>query len=157
MCYYGPEVVNADGGYWATYAIYRRMSSDSQSSDRYERVSEMFSAVRTGERCVGRPGIEDGEIEQGGFSCYEDTHGTGDSLVTVQAGDILGACVFDPDGNRRFPLDIVGEVSGELLLAMDTVDGCTRDNLPMSISATDLSSINSRRMHLHANVSKKLQ
>ena len=96
----------------------------------------MFSAVRKVERYTGSPTV-DGEIEQGGFNCYEGTYDIGDSLLTVQAGDILGACVFNPgDGTlvRRFPLYIVGEVSGESLLAMNT-DGCTRDDLPVSISA----------------------
>ena len=158
VCYYGPEEVHPVGSYWATYAIYRPMGSNSESNDRYERVSNMFSAIRTVEQYVGIPTV-DGEIEQGGFNCYEDTRDTGNSLLTVQTGDILGACVFDPDGDnplvRRLPLDIVGEVSGESLLAMNT-DGCTRDDLPMSISANDLSSVSSRRMHLYANISKNV-
>ena len=158
VCYYGPENVHRVGSYWATYAVYRRMGSNSESDDRYERVSEMFSALRTVEQStVGYP-IVDGEIE-GGFNCYEDTVDAEISLVTVQSGDILGACVFDPNGDssrvRRLPLNIVGEVSGESLLEMNT-NGCTRDDLPMSISANDLSSVSSRRMHLYANISKKL-
>ena len=157
VCYYGPEDVHRVGSYWATYAIYRRMGSNSESTDRYERVSEMFSAVRTVQQYIGFP-VVDGEIEQGGFNCYEDTVDAGNSLLTVQAGDILGACVFDPDRDngavQRLPLDVVGEVSGESLLAMNT-NGCTRDDLPVNISANDLSSVSSRRLHLHANIGKK--
>ena len=46
VCYYGPDDVdNARGSYWATYAVYREMGSG--DNVRYEKVSEMFRAVRT--------------------------------------------------------------------------------------------------------------
>ena len=58
---------------------------------------------------------EDGGIQQGGFVCYNDS--TGDTPVTVQAGDVIGACIFDPDDSlvldfNKLQLDIIGEQSG---------------------------------------------
>lgn len=153
VCYYGPEEVVDDGSYWATYAIYRRIRSTAESADLFERVSEMFSAIRTAERFVRIPTV-DGEIVEGGFNCYEDTRDAGDSQLMVQAGDILGACVFDPSetiGVTRRQLDIVGEASGESLLEMSS-DGCSRDTLPMSIPMNALSTVESRRLHLNAQI-----
>ena len=86
MCYYGPNSLNSDASYWATYALYRETSTG-----QYERVS---SAVRTNGFVARRNDPEDGDIQQGGFVCYNDS--TGDQPVTIQAGDIIGVCIFDP-------------------------------------------------------------
>ena len=161
VCYYGPDNVNGAGSYWTTYAVYRSIGSG--SNIRYVRVSEMFSAIRTIATFTITPGV-DGEIEQGGFNCYTDSIGVGGSPLTIQAGDILGACVFDPDGDIvfedddiliRLPLDVVGETSGSegSLLQMST-DGCSRVEIPSDISANQLSTLNSRRLHIYANISK---
>ena len=92
VCYYGPDSVDNSGTYWATYAVYRRMGSGNSVSHR--RVSEMFSAVRTVEALMTLSSVVDGEIAEGGFNCYDDSIDVG---VTIQTGDILGACVFDPE------------------------------------------------------------
>ena len=152
VCYYGPDSVNNRGNYWATYAVYQMMGSG--DSVRYTRVSGMFSAVRTIESFVSVDPVADGEITEGGFNCYDDAI---DSPLTILAGDILGACVFDPDDIpfivTRLPLDVVGEASGESLLQMSTTE-CSRTNIPSDISASQLSPINSRRLHIYANIGK---
>ena len=102
VCYYGPDSVDTAGSYWATYAVYRRMGSG--NSDRYLRVSEMFRALRTVARIIGDP-IVDGEIAQGGFNCYTDSIDVGNSPLTIQAGDILGACVFDHSNSFGVNID----------------------------------------------------
>ena len=156
VCYYGPDSVNSAGSYWATYAVYRRMGSG--SSVRYMRVSEIFRAIRTIENFVSASPIVDGEIIQGGFNCYDDSIDVGDLPLTIQAGDILGACVFNPDGDipfilTRLPLDVVGEASGDSLLQMGTT-GCSRANIPSDVSTNQLSTVNSRRLHIYANIGK---
>ena len=157
VCYYGPDSVNRVGSYWTTYALYRRMGTG--SSTHYIRVSEIFRAIRTIAGFTFTPGV-DGEISQGGFNCYTDSVDVDDSPLTVQAGDILGACVFDPDGDIvfenddiliRLPLDVVGETSGESLLQMDTA-GCSRVDIPSDIPANQLSILNSRSLHIYANI-----
>jgi hypothetical protein len=163
VCYYGPNNVSAIGSYWATYAIYRRTGSG--NNIRHERVSQIFRATRTVSGLMGESNI-DGEIVQGGFNCYTDSIDVGNSSLTIQAGDILGACVFDPNDDRiniplvgsmvivaRLPLDVVGEVNGESLLQMGT-DGCSRTNIPSDISTSQLSTANSRRLHIYANIGK---
>ena len=152
MCYYGPDSVNSIGSYWATYAIYRRIGSGSNT--RYVRVSEMFSAVRTISRFTSDP-VVDGEIAQGGFNCYDDVIDASVSPVTIHAGDILGTCVFDPQDIlfivTRLPLDVVGEASGGSLLQMSTAE-CSREYIPSDISANQLSTLTSRRLHIYANI-----
>ena len=159
VCYYGPDSVNRVGSYWATYAVYRRMGSGSNT--RYVRVSEIFRAIRTVAGFTNAPGTGvDGEIAQGGFNCYTDSIDAGVSPLTIQVGDILGACIFDPDGDIvvndidiliRLPLDVVGEASGESLLQMGTA-GCSREDIPSDIPANQLSTLNSRRLHVYANI-----
>ena len=163
VCYYGPDSVNNRGSYWATYAVYRRMGSGNNNN--YERVSEVFRATRAISGLQGESNI-DGEIIQGGFNCYDDSIDVGNSPLTIQAGDILGACVFNPNDEQinnplvgrivivaRLPLDVVGEANGESLLQTGT-DGCSRTNIPSDISTDQLSTVNSRRLHIYANIGK---
>ena len=152
MCYYGPDEVDNRGGYFATYAVYRRMGADS-----FERVSETFRAIRAVQRFTSIPAV-DGVIQAGGFSCYDDSINDGNSPLTIQAGDVLGACVFDPqdrDSFNAFQLDVVGETRGRpsgSLLEMNS-DGCERTSpLPSSIQMNSLRTRNSRRLHIHANI-----
>ena len=156
VCYYGPNDTDDSGSYWATYAVYRRIGS----GNRFMRVSEMFRAIRTVDNTsfLANPSVEsDGEIEQGGFNCYNDSIDVGNSPLTIQAGDILGACVFDPEDDLvgvRIPLDVVGEVNGESLLQTGT-DGCSRTNIPSEILPNQISMVNSRRLHIYANIGKQ--
>ena len=151
LCYYGPDTVDIMGAYWATYAVYRRVGSGSI----YSRVSEIFTAIRTVASGTNFPRV-DGEIAQGGFNCYTDTIDVGESPLTIQAGDILGACVFNPEDVQlvnRFPLDVVGKDSGGSLLQMGTA-GCSMEAIPSDISANQLSILSSRRLHIYANIGK---
>lgn len=153
VCYYGPDNVNRIGSYWATYAVYRVMVSD--ASARYVRVSEMFRAIRTIAGFTGDP-IVDGEIVEEGFNCYTDSIDVGDSPLTIQAGDLLGACIFDPSNSilvNRLQLDVVGEANGESLLQMDE-GGCSRNAIPSDIPANQLTSLDSRRLHIYANIGR---
>ena len=157
VCYYGPDSINNRGNYWATYAVYRRMGSGNSVS--YVRLSEIFRAIRTISGFTGNP-IVDGEIAQGGFNCYNDSIDVGNSPLVIQAGDILGACVFDPEDDRvpivgttimaRLPLDVVGQGGGSLL-QMSTA-GCSREAIPSDIPANQLSTLNSRRLHIYADI-----
>ena len=160
VCYYGPRSLDSDASYWATYAVYRR--NDSGGQERFEQVSRIFSAVRTN-NLEARIDPEDGGIQQDGFVCYNDS--TGDPPVTVQAGDIIGACIFDPqdrDVNSnvasfdRFQLDIVGRISGESLLELSESEArCSMNSIPSDITVNGLSNRNDRRLHLYANIGKQ--
>ena len=118
-----------------------------------------FRAIRSVASVTIYPRV-DGEIARGGSNCYNDAIDAGESPLTVQTGDILGACVFNPEDMQlvanRFPLDVVGEASGESLLQMGTA-GCSRDNISSVISANDheLITLNSR-LHIYANIGKNL-
>ena len=155
VCYYG----RSDSGlnsYWATYAIYQRMGSGGDES--YVKVSGMFRAVRTTTQTL--TGFLDGAdgLNEIGFDCYTDSIDVGDSPLTIRPGDIIGACVFDPeDGSiiTRRELDIVGETSaglGESLMRSDIEVDCTMDDIPSSIRLRDLRGQNNRRLHIYANV-----
>ena len=168
VCYYGPSSIGLVGlrSYWANYAVYRRVR-DANGSQRYIRVSEIFSAAR-GSRLLTRI-VEnqslvvplDGEIRRG-FTCYSDTNSidrTRTRPLTVQAGDVVGACVFNPiDPNRgsRVQLDVVGESSNAAESLLGTsAGGCTVDTIPSTVLANQMAVINSRRLHIHARIGER--
>ena len=150
VCYYG-RFDSRFHSYWATYAVYQRVGEES-----YERVSETFRAVRT---TIGSGDGADG-LNQLGFNCYTDTIDVGDSPLTILAGDIIGACVFDPpdaDSFERLQLNVVGDVSGESLLRANVGDlsgevDCTMDIIPSNIPSSVLQVQNNRRLHIYANI-----
>ena len=118
----------------------------------------MLQAVRATRRLLRsrENSLFDGRIQEGGFSCYTDTMDNNASPLTVQAGDVIGACVFNPedDGlqNVRIQLDVVGESSPVSSLLATSADGCSMDALPSNISVSQLSVLGSKRLHIHANV-----
>ena len=94
------------------YAVYRKVGIG--STEYYQRVSQTFETSRP--------------LPVNSFGCYNDILL---SLITVQAEDVLGACVFDKGyGNGllywRNQLNIVGVTTdpGDFLLATDA-DKCT--------------------------------
>ena len=156
VCYYPPDSVENNSTYWAFYAVYRR--NVSENGEHYERVSDTFTAVRSSQNFLNGP-IVDGGIVAREFNCYNYTISNGDSSMTVEAGDVLGACVFDPPDTAnavRRQLDIVGEVEGESLLQMNKA-GCIFTGrgweIPLSVSPRPVSS---RRLHLYANIGNGL-
>ena len=157
VCYYQPVDRTLLKTYVATYAVYRKTGSG--VAEQYQRVSDVYRAVRVTRALfsivANRTGPVDGEILDG-FVCYNDLVDVGSSPLTVQAGDVLGACVFDPTELGRFtnnPLDIVGEVNGESLLTMASIAaGCNVHSLPFTIPVSQLTVINARRLHLYANI-----
>ena len=159
VCYYGPTTRAGFGAsYWATYAVYRRTDPGEGGEERYERVSEMFRAVRA---TVNFGEHVDGVLQEG-FSCYDDSDSINNSTLTIQTGDIIGACIFDPGDISalvdRHQLDIVGEVRGESLsqLQSDANDVCTMDAIPSSIPYSDLLNRDNRRLHIYANIGSYL-
>ena len=158
VCYYGPSSVDQDQriSYRSTYAVYRRMGSGDDES--YDRVSDTFRAVvTTSELADDDPNrnLVDGIIQQGGFTCYSDTNDI-DTPIPVQTGDLVGACIFDPEDGSFFTrqqLNLVGTVNGESLMEMSD-SGCTVETLPSSVETSDLSTSNNRRLHIYANIGK---
>ena len=137
VCYYGRSDSDT---YLATYAVYRIISFG--EDEYYERVSEVFTAV-TATTNVGFSDV----LNEIGFNCYTDLIDVGDSPLTIHAGDIIGACVFDPSGPRR-ELDIVGEVSGESLMEAN-IDCDLHSHM---IQQSELQTRDNRRLHIYANI-----
>ena len=160
VCYYGPDTVDVRGSYCATYAIYWRMGSGNSIS--YVNVSKMFRAIRTVSNFTDNP-IVDGEIARGGFNCYTDSLDVGESPLTIQAGDIVGACVLNPEdiqSENRFPLHVVGETSTRETLLWNPMPtdhdavGCSIEAIPSNISSNQLLTVNSTRLHIYANIGR---
>ena len=143
-CYYGPGNVFF-ASYRVTFAVYRRMSSD--SGEFYQRVSDVFTAVRYG---YFSPYISRG------FNCH-NIFDLGDEDVEVQAGDIVGACIFDPENALIFinsQLDVIGDANGYSLHVMNDVSDCDFGEIPSTVEDSALREVSSRILHIHAEISK---
>lgn len=80
--------------------------------------------------------------------------------ITIEAGDLLGACVFEPDRDtgHHLELNVVGKVennSESLLIARNNgefEDICTDHGiLAGTITTTQLKAKSKRRLHLYAD------
>ena len=142
-CYYGPpNLLHAT--YRVTFAVYRRMASNGH--DVYQQISNTFT--------VDRIFLLD-PISRG-FNCHNEFV-TGGEAVEVQRGDVLGACIFDPDNVFIFvhsQLDVVGEASNYSLLEMDDVSECDFDAVPSQVLASNLREQTSRILHFYADIGK---
>lgn len=149
-CYYSPPVVNESTlsvVYRTSFAVYRRMMDSSSGSHTYERVSGVFSIIVREESHNHNSSFECDILEL-------------DTNFTIEAGDIVGACIFDPidnDNRLRKQLDIIGEASDYSLLHMSDVSECTvgLNRLPMTIANGMLTAVDSRVLHLYADIESK--
>ena len=149
VCYYEPDNAEDYQNFRATYAVYRRRSSD-KNITRYERVSEMFTALRS------KSNFENND-DDSDFNCYNYPLDMQNAPLTVLAGDVLGACIFNPFNSffpyiDRRPLDIVSQGSqDEKFILQRRTTGCGRSTIPSEISISELFNT-SRQLHLYANI-----
>ena len=133
-CYYKPPSDDIVNNHRATLAVYRKENFEN-GSFYYERVSNMDTISRS------RSNVNN----NGNFECCNRNNPDFD----IEAGDVIGVCIFDPDGNNRRQLDLVGQTNGSSLLGR-SADGCSRTTIPSSISSNQLSVISQRILHIYA-------
>ena len=89
------------------------------------------------------------------FVCYKQEIDASDSPLTVQEGDILGACISDPKGSDK-ALNILGEVDGESLLSRSLTRNCyhSLNGFPSTVTIPNnpTATAESLRLHLYANI-----
>ena len=141
FCYYKPSNIDKEQSFFASLAIYRRKNSTTNGSVVYEKASDMFNISLTGRQVNAK----------GDFVCTTVAAVDFD----VEVGDVIGACVFDPTGSQVRQLDIVGEADGySLMETMDnaTASYCRLNSIPSTILSSQLSTISSRILHVHAHI-----
>lgn len=136
-CYYRPQTEDSPS-YLFTFAIYRESSP---GSGVYSTVSSVFVAERT---------LSDITTELGGgnFACVNLTV---NDPVSVEVGDVLGACISDPPGDIQ-ELEVVGIVLNSRVLLYG-VDGCTPNAVPSMVS-NPVTETTFRVLHLYSNIGK---
>ena len=131
--------------YQATVAVYRSLNE----SKVFKRVSDVVTISKL------RPSrdVHPDDALQSGFNCdsYNLT-----SIVDMQVGDVIGACIFDPTlkSGRRLNLVATNRDGGYKMLYKDrdTVD-CDTDVLPEVV--TDLSMDQDLKiLHVYAQIGK---
>lgn len=121
-CYYRTDQLSV--GHLFTFAVYRETS---EGSNTYTPVSDAFN--------TGTGFFSHGSDS---FTCL--TYNPGLAIV-IQAGDMIGACVYDPPNEggllgSRVQLDVVGQDAGVDRFLMKAVDntGCGNTAVPDSVN-----------------------
>ena len=149
-CFYKPNEYDdqESPSYFSTFAIYR----ENTQTSRYEVMSPVFVAERSTSDLVSLLGVSGNDFTVS-FRC--DVY-TPNVPVTVEAGDVLGACVFDPSGDDNEQLDIVGNRFTSLGMLMKTgSNGCGINTVPSSVTSASLQDSSSLALHLYANIGRE--
>ena len=126
-----------------------------RSSSEYISVSEAFITGRT---------VANSNFGTGGtFACRIVSVND----IPVQAGDVIGVCIYDPPDNaesvrifgndytNRLPIDMVSQNAGEDRFLMSTSNtGCGDMFVPNPVAVSSLNRANQRVLHIHADISK---
>ena len=149
VCYYGPAANDDSKPYRVKYAVYRPNVTESNDTE-YHLVpgSNRSTTIR-------RRGSNNKFYTSRSFYCYKQSLDTRSHVVTEE-GDVVGACVVDPNGGMK-QLNIVSKVSGQppdsvqLLGTKQYINLCKEGtNIPISITLNQLSVIDSTKLHLGA-------
>ena len=140
-CYYRPS--NLAARYDFTFAVFRETSPGS-----YSAVSEAYTTGRT---------LTNLNLGSGDFACarFEVMN-----QVQIQAGDVIGACVYDPPNTGglsgvRAELNVVGGNAGNGNYLMMTGNaGCDDLTVPSPVTVSGLTTIDSHVLHISASISK---
>ena len=136
-CFYNPGNIVNGRTYTTTFAAYRATDTG------YQRVSDVT--------VVSWSGHNISDLSQS-FNCFNINA----SDFTIEAGDIVGGCVYDPTvgGGSTRQLDIVGlNAPGYSLMQMNDVSQCIQNSLPSSITSSQLGNIlDSTILHVYANI-----
>ena len=140
-CYYRSNL-GLQSSYDFTFAVFRETSSGTYTS-----VSNAFTTGRT---------VINANLPSGtDFACASYSPST---VVDIQAGDVIGACIYDPPdvsgiNGCRVQLDVVGRNAGSDQYIMSTGNsGCGNSAVPNTV--TFLTRMDSSVVHIHADISK---
>ena len=125
--------------------MYRRISDSSGGGDFYQRVSNASTAYKVA--------FFDPILLR--FNC--DNELEIEDHVLVQTGDVVGACIFDPDNNGIFihsQIDVVGTANSYSLHEMNDISECGDNALPSRVLVSDLRVQPSRILHVYAEIGK---
>ena len=136
ICYYKPSNLNTGKTYSAIVAVYR-LTNLRDSSVQYNRISDVFNINLTGAEI---------SATSGNFICTTLDHPDFD----VEAGDVVGACIFDPSGGTK-QLDLVGNTNDYSLMEMSS-SGCSPTDIPSPVLSSQLSVISGKILHIYANI-----
>ncbi len=138
-CYYRTDQIFT-ARHLFTFAVYRETSPGSNT---YSPISDPFN--------TGTTFRNHGEDT---FTCITFQAG---QILQVQAGDMLGACIYDPPNgflSNRVQLDVVGQQAGSDQYLMSATDnsGCNNSAVPNFVSG--LSRADSFVLHVYASIGK---
>ncbi len=136
-CYFRPSrrAVNINS-YSATFAVYRMNPKDTD----YNPVSSVFTVSRTQQQINN-----DFSNPQTNFACSDFILS---QPVSVEAGDVFGACIVSPSARDIFRLDMFGR--GSTVLRRIRRSTCTDTTVPSSVSTTGATITGT--LYIHATV-----
>ena len=145
-CFSDLEQTSEPDEYLATFAIYRL---DNQRNDLYRPVSSAITLR-----------VTEAQVQTSSFGCSNFIL---NQPVPIEAGDVLGVCVFDPPGSNTHSLNVVGALGGSpsgslWRIRVGSFPGgvapitCTETSVPPFVSNGDTGS--TRAVYLYANIGK---
>ena len=138
-CFYRPVTHGAEDKYRLTLAVYRRMVTQ-------YKIVESSQCTFT----------VDFPTQSNGFTCqYLDLSMSRNGQFDIEAGDIVGACIFNPSQGDRERMDIVSEANGYSLMRLPSNTFCGYNSIPRTISSSQLLIVNSRLLHLSATITSR--
>lgn len=146
-CYYGPPRADRKtDSYQASVAIYRPLDEGST----FRKISNTVTISKMTPTDATLPSEE----ISFGFSC--SVHSL-NSVVKVEQGDIIGACIFDPRGKDIKQLDLVAESTSDdgytMMYQSDKAADCDTNTLPEVVSGLSIDQI-LKILHVYAEISK---
>ena len=136
-CIYNPDDIENYRYYITTFAVYRAVGTG-------------YQKVMSSETRVSRRGNKINRSQD--FNCYNVSVNS----FTVQAGDFVAACIYDPglNGGLYRQLDLIGRnVAGSLMRTnTEFASQCSGNSLPSVVSDNQLSNESSRILHLYATI-----
>ena len=136
-CYYRPGDLLDGVIYHATVAVYRPMNLN-DGSVQYNRISDVFAISLTGANI---------SATSDNFTCTTLDHPD----FGVEAGDVVGACIFNPPGNSTRQLNLDSYTKRSQLMHMAS-KGCSLTDIPSPVSSVRLIMATSRILHVYANI-----
>ena len=134
FCFHRPVTQVGSDRYRVTWAVYRRVGSGN---------STHYEIVRSSQRTTTR-----NDPSSGNFWCRNENPPD----FNIEAGDIVGACIYEPRERNREQMDIVSEADGYSLMEMMVTNQCGKNLIPSTILSSQLSRVNSRILHLYAMI-----
>ena len=145
-CFSGATQTASLDEYQASFATYRFNGA----TNTYSNVSSVITLRVTEDQVRS---VASDNFTSSSIICSKFTL---DQPLPIEAGEVLGVCIFDPPGNTIHSLNLVGSVGTDTsdLLRLRPAPDCTETSVPRSIDDSHSDHISNKAIYLYANIGR---